>query len=131
MRKLTLDPDALQVQSFVIHHAGAFPFGTVHGRQKQDTGPHDVRCSALVPCHSALGCSEGNTCRAECTRDCPSGQDACPSAPDCTPVGACPPEPSAIDVCPAERTQGDDCRESAGCEPPACPGPMSLVSCAH
>ncbi len=64
MRKLTLDLNALRVQSFTPDEDGPLPFGTVHGRQK-DTGPETV-------CTASPGCASGDRC---------AGGDRPPSPP--------------------------------------------------
>ncbi|HEU0051646.1 MAG TPA: hypothetical protein VFQ39_00670, partial [Longimicrobium sp.] len=67
MKKLTLDIDALTVQSFATHPvAGA---GTVHGAAdlQQQFQPVTTRntypnCSEIDACPSALGCTYQDTC---------------------------------------------------------------------
>ncbi len=56
MRKLTLDLNALRVQSFATDEEGPRPFGTVHGRQK-NTGPETV-CTASPGCASRDRCAD-------------------------------------------------------------------------
>lgn len=63
MSKLTLDLNALQVQSFVTDEAGFARLGTVHGRQEQTGAATPTACpSAALPCPSAgerAGCNSG------------------------------------------------------------------------
>jgi hypothetical protein len=51
MKKLTLNLDRLEVESFVTDEAAAGRLGTVHGRQKEppDSGPETV-CTATLQC---------------------------------------------------------------------------------
>ena len=60
MSKLTLDLNALEVQSFATDDVAVPAFGTVHGRQKGNTGQQDTDCSAVDACPSARGCTEVN-----------------------------------------------------------------------
>ena len=80
MRKLTLDVDALVVQSFATGDAG-MSLGTVHGRQKGNTGLQDTDCSAVDACPSARGCSEVVECRPTEGTNCPSAALDCPMPP--------------------------------------------------
>lgn len=107
MRKLSLDPDALRVQSFATATARAFPYGTVHGRQ--DPPPSD----AAQP-----GCDP---------RD-PTRPPGCPAD---TEGKACPGNnPTQRPEC----RETAECRETEKCDPPpgdSCPGPYSKYSCVH
>lgn len=107
MKKLTLDPNALKVQSFVTDEAGAILLGTVHGRQEQTGAATPTACpSAALPCVTAQGkegcqsqpetdCTAIPACRAgeqaNPTRgaNCASAVDACPTGRGCTEVN-CP-----------------------------------------
>ena len=113
MRKLTLDLSALAVQTFAPDEAAVPAFGTVHGRQKGNTGPQDTECSAVDACPSALGCSEVVACRPTQGTNCPSAAIDCPTSRGCTkgPSPEC--DPSAVDRCISER----------GCTEINCPSP--------
>lgn len=114
MRKLTLDLNALRVQSFATDDEAVPRFGTVHGRQGQgNTGLQDTECSAVDACPSARGCSEVAECRPTQGTNCPSAALACPSSRGCTrgPSPEC--DPSAVDACPSAR----------GCTEINCPAP--------
>src|SRR5688500_14519940 len=114
MRKLTLDVNALRVQSFTTDEDGPLPFGTVHGRQGRPTGQQDTECSAVDACASARGCSEIAECRPTEGTNCPSAALNCPSSRGCTKGGASPEcDPSAVDACISER----------GCTEINCPAP--------
>jgi hypothetical protein len=95
MKKLALDLNALQVQSFATGEEGTPEFGTVHGQQKGNTGLQDTNCSAIDACASARGCTLNCTVDpALCPRtydpvECPSIVDGCPTRIDCTPVYPC------------------------------------------
>ena len=104
MRKLTLDVDALQVQSFATDEFGPLPYGTVHGH-KGNTGLQDTDCSAVDACPSARGCSEIAECRPTQGTNCPSAALGCETARGCTPGGDCRTAqcPSAVDACPSAR----------------------------
>jgi hypothetical protein len=112
-RKLSLRLDALEVQSFATDAYGALPFGTVHGRQRGNTGLQDTDCSAVDACPSARGCSEIAECRPTEGTNCPSAALNCETSRGCTNVGDCKtqvcntnhPErcPSAVDACPSQR----------------------------
>lgn len=112
MRKLTLDLDALAVQSFATDEAGTPRFGTVHGRQGRPTGLEDTDCSAVDACASARGCSEIAECRPTEGTNCPSAALACPSSRGCTRQPGCE-DLSAVDACISER----------GCTEINCPAP--------
>jgi hypothetical protein len=113
MRKLTLDLNALHVQSFATDEAGTLRFGTVHGRQGgRPTGQQDTECSAVDACASARGCSEIAECRPTEGTNCPSAALACPSSRGCTNQPGCE-DPSAVDACISER----------GCTEINCPAP--------
>jgi hypothetical protein len=94
MKKLTLDVDTLQVQSFATAADKNAEIGTVHGFVKK-TGFDDTNCSAIDACASALGCTFNCTADPrECGKtydpnQCPSIIDACPTRIDCTPVYPC------------------------------------------
>lgn len=115
MKKLTLDLDALHVQTFAPSDDPVAAWGTVHGRQKQgNTGLQDTDCSAVDACPSARGCSEVVECRPTQGTNCPSAALDCPTSRGCTRGGdecqtqLCPtndPEkcPSADDACPSAR----------------------------
>ena len=114
MRKLTLDLDALAVQSFATDEAGTLRFGTVHGRQGRPTGQQDTECSAVDACVSARGCSEIAECRPTEGTNCPSAALDCPTSRECTRGPRCPDDPSAVDACPSAR----------GCTEINCPAPI-------
>lgn len=76
MKKLSLNIDALQVQSFQTAEALA-PTGTVDGFAKK-TGIDDTNCSAIDACVSARGCTEID-CDTYDPALCPSVIDACPT----------------------------------------------------
>jgi len=100
MKKLMLDLDALAVQSFATEEAPGARFGTVHGRQRGNTGQQDTDCSAVDACPSALGCSE-LACRPTQGPDCPSAAQACETSRGCSKGPDC--DPSAVDACPSAR----------------------------
>lgn len=103
MHKLTLELDALQVQTFAPSDEAVAVWGTVHGRQKQgNTGIQDTDCSAVDACPSARGCSEIDECRPTEGTNCPSAALACPSSRGCTRQPGCE-DPSAVDACISER----------------------------
>ena len=93
MKKLTLNIDALRVQSFQTATV-ATEIGTVNGFAKK-TGIDDTNCSAIDACASARGCTDIN-CSIDCTvgcdtydpAQCPSVIDACPSR-GCSDVFRC------------------------------------------
>ena len=90
MKKLTLDLNGLQVQSFETASERAAEFGTVHGLEKKKTGIDDTNCSAIDACASARGCTELETCMGcEETYTCESYNDACPTGRGCTPLVPC------------------------------------------
>jgi hypothetical protein len=103
MNKLTLDLNALTVQSFATDDVAVALFGTVHGRQGKPTGQQDTDCSAVDACPSARGCSEIAECRPTEGTNCPSAALNCPSSRGCTkgPSPEC--DPSAVDACPSAR----------------------------
>lgn len=86
MSKLTLDLNALTVQSFVTDDAAARLFGTVHARQhKGHTGQQDTHCSAVDACPSAMiECSDPGPC--ETKHGCQS-KDPCSDFVACSEVG--------------------------------------------
>jgi hypothetical protein len=100
MKKLTLDLNALEVQSFATDDAAARLFGTVHGRQQGKTGQQDPDCSAVDACPSARGCSELAECRPTQGTNCPSAAIACETSRDCSKGPDCP---SARQPCISER----------------------------
>lgn len=110
MKKLTLDLNALAVQSFATDDARVPGFGTVRGRQK-GTGLQDPDCSAVDACPSARGCSEIAECRPTQGTNCPSAALACPTSRGCSKGPDC--DPSAVDRCVSER----------GCTEVNCPAP--------
>lgn len=80
MKKLALNIDALQVQSFATVAGQDIEFGTVHGAEKKKTGLQDTDCSAVDACVSARGCTQLETCYGcEETYTCESYNDACPT----------------------------------------------------
>ncbi|HSU17457.1 hypothetical protein [Longimicrobium sp.] len=100
MRKLTLNLNALAVQSFATDAARP-GFGTVQGRQKGNTGLQDTDCSAVDACPSARGCSELDECRRTQGDNCPSAALDCPTSRGCSKGPDC--DPSAVDACISER----------------------------
>lgn len=103
MHKLTLDLNALQVQTFAPSDEALAVWGTVHGQQKQgNTGIQDTDCSAVDACPSARGCSELAECRPTEGTNCPSAALDCPSSRGCTRQPGCE-DPSAVDACISER----------------------------
>lgn len=89
MKKLTLNLDGLQVQSFATANDAAAEFGTVHAFVKK-TGLQDTNCSAIDACASARGCTQLETCLGcEETNTCESYNDACPTGRGCTPLFPC------------------------------------------
>jgi hypothetical protein len=111
MKKLTLDLNALAVQSFATDDGAVPGFGTVHGRQKGNTGLQDTDCSAVDACPSARGCSELAECRPTQGDNCPSAALACETSRGCSKGPDC--DPSAVDACPSAR----------GCTEVDCPAP--------
>jgi len=111
MKKLALDIDTLVVQSFATDDGAVPRLGTVHGRQKGNTGPQDTDCSAVDACPSARGCSEVVECRPTEGTNCPSAALACPSSRGCSKGPDC--DASAVDACPSAR----------GCTEIDCPAP--------
>ena len=89
MKKLTLDLNALEVQSFATDEVRA-AFGTVHGRQQG---------SEVDACPSARGCSEIAECPRTQGDNCPSAALECPTSRGCTKGGKC--DDSAVDACPS------------------------------
>jgi hypothetical protein len=103
MKKLTLDLNALEVQTFAPSEAAAAVWGTVHGRQKQgNTGLQDTDCSAVDACPSARGCSEIAECKPTEGTNCPSAALDCATSRECTRRPGCD-DPSAVDACISER----------------------------
>ncbi|HET7230743.1 MAG TPA: hypothetical protein VFJ16_12115 [Longimicrobium sp.] len=111
MSKLTLDLNALAVQSFATDDEARAVFGTVHARQKGNTGPQDTECSAVDACPSALACSDVGECRPTQGSNCPSAAQACETSRGCSHGPRC--DPSAVDACVSER----------GCTEVNCPAP--------
>jgi hypothetical protein len=101
MRKLTLDLNALAVQSFATDDAARLAPGTVNARQKGNTGLQDTDCSAVDACPSARGCSELAECHRTQSDNCPSAALDCETARGCTRGPDC--DPSAVDACVSER----------------------------
>jgi len=94
MRKLTLDLNALAVQSFATDEAAWPVFGTVQGRQKGSTGQQDADCSAVDACPSARGCSEVDECRE--TKDaCRPSDIPCNTCMGCSQFVPCDPTDDA------------------------------------
>jgi hypothetical protein len=90
MKKLTLNIDALQVQSFPTAEDRTAEIGTVNGFAVKKTGIDDTNCSAIDACASARGCTEIFETCFECeTATCPSADDACPTGRGCTPLFPC------------------------------------------
>lgn len=93
MKKLTLDVDALQVQSFETAAAESARLGTVNGfAGPKKTGLQDTNCSAIDACASARGCTEiFETCYGGCeeTNTCESYNDACPTGRGCSDLFPC------------------------------------------
>ncbi len=85
MKKLTLNLDGLQVQSFATAELRVNANGTVNAFAKP-TGLQDTNCSAIDRCASARGCTE---------IDCldvlapPSANDACPTGRGCSDLFPC------------------------------------------
>jgi hypothetical protein len=123
MRKLRLDPDTLQVQSFATRDTGTFPFGTVHAGQKEPTGVHDPQCSVVLPCESKLGCSEVATCQPTHNAACQSKAIPCVSDAECPREESSPSSPSrpALTVPIWCRPTRDDCQP--------CQGPSVMAAC--
>lgn len=92
MKKLSLNLDSLQVQSFETAVAETARLGTVHGNaeEKKKTGLQDTNCSAIDACASARGCTELETCiGCEETNTCESYNDACPTGRGCSSLFPC------------------------------------------
>jgi hypothetical protein len=102
MKKLSLDLNALAVQTFAPSDEAVAAWGTVHGRQKGNTGQQDTECSAVDACPSALGCSQVVECRRTEGTNCPSAALDCPTSRGCTRQPGCE-DPSAVDACPSAR----------------------------
>ena len=111
MKKFALDLNALAVQSFATDDAAVRAFGTVHARQRGNTGLQDTDCSAVDACPSARGCSELAECRPTQGDNCPSAALACETSRGCSKGPDC--DPSAVDRCISER----------GCTEINCPEP--------
>jgi hypothetical protein len=89
MKKLALNLDSLQVQSFETASERSAEFGTVHGFVKK-TGIDDTNCSAVDACASARGCTQLETCfGCEETYTCESYNDACPTGRGCSSLFPC------------------------------------------
>jgi hypothetical protein len=93
MRKLTLDLNALAVQSFATDEAARRSFGTVRGRQQNG--------SEVDACPSARGCSDFVECRRTEGDNCPSAALNCETSRGCSKGPDC--DPSAVDRCVSER----------------------------
>lgn len=91
MKKLSLNIDALRVQSFQTANDATAAIGTVNGFAVKKTGIDDTNCSAIDRCASARGCTF-DCLTVDCdTYDpalCPSVIDACPSR-GCSDLFAC------------------------------------------
>lgn len=87
MKKLSLNIEALQVQSFATAADKSIETGTVHGFGKK-TGIDDTNCSAIDACASARGCTEID-CPTYDPATCESADDACPTGRGCTPLFPC------------------------------------------
>lgn len=87
MRKLILNVDSLQVQSFETAAERMAEVGTVRGFAKP-TGIDDTDCSAIDACASARGCTEID-CPTYDPAACESADDACPSGRGCTSLFPC------------------------------------------
>lgn len=99
MRKFALDLNVLAVQSFVTDDVAVPVFGTVHARQKGNTGLQDTDCSAVDACPSARGCSELAECRPTQGTNCPSAALGCETSRGCSKGPNC--DNSAVDACPS------------------------------
>jgi len=90
MRKLTLDLNALVVQSFTTDDVAARLFGTVHARQKGNTGLQDTDCSAVDACPSRIGDDcQSNDKPCISNIECPSKNNPCSDFVACTEID-CP-----------------------------------------
>jgi hypothetical protein len=90
MKKLTLELDSLQVQSFETAAGETARFGTVNGHAgPKKTGIDDTNCSAIDACASARGCTQLETCLTFDPAACESADDACPSGRGCTSLFPC------------------------------------------
>ena len=114
MRKLTLDLNALVVQSFATDDLPMALFGTVHGRQRGNTGQQDTDCSAVDRCPSRLGdgcesndkpCSDAGPCISNV--ECPSKNNPCSDFVACT----------EIDCPSGGHGQGHGCTRGHNCDP--------------
>jgi hypothetical protein len=99
MKKLSLNLDALRVQSFETSAGRAAEIGTVQAFAVEKTGLQDTHCSAIDACASSLGCTRLN-CDTVDPVACPSAIDRCPTARGCDTYdpALCP---SVIDACPS------------------------------
>jgi hypothetical protein len=89
MKKLSLNVEALQVQSFATAEDRVVSNGTVHAFVKK-TGLQDTNCSAIDACASARGCTQLETCLGcEETNTCESYNDACPTGRGCSSLFPC------------------------------------------
>lgn len=89
MKKLSLNIEALQVQSFTTAEDRVASNGTVHAFVKK-TGLQDTNCSAIDACASARGCTQLETCvGCEETNTCESYNDACPTGRGCSSLFPC------------------------------------------
>ena len=96
MRKLKLDLDAIQVESFTTH-AGQAPRGTVDGQQRQTYGcptwtcppPTQDTCDQATCDYSCNGgCGTGATCYS-CVQSCAGTCDSCVVTCDATCAWTC------------------------------------------
>lgn len=88
MKKLTLNIESLQVQSFATAAEETGRLGTVQGFAKK-TGIDDTNCSAIDACASARGCTELETCLTIDPATCESADDACPTGRGCSDLFPC------------------------------------------
>jgi hypothetical protein len=89
MKKLTLNVEALQVQTFATAEDRVVVTGTVHAFAKP-TSLQDTDCSAIDACASARGCTTLETCfGCEETNTCESYNDACPTGRGCSDLFPC------------------------------------------
>jgi hypothetical protein len=87
MKKLTLNVEALQVQTFATAEDRVIVSGTVRAFAKP-TSLQDTDCSAIDACASARGCTEID-CPTYDPATCESADDACPSGRGCTSLFPC------------------------------------------
>lgn len=85
MKKLSLNLDALTVQSFATADVRVVETGTVRGFLKP-TDINDTDCSAIDACVSARGCTEIDCAELFAP---PSAYDACPTGRGCSDLFPC------------------------------------------